>query len=458
MAVSTSDPCSWLTADDEERDAELITIAYARADDLNGYSILSRFPIEQKRALVEYAARENFLSRAMGSMCGMAIGDAVGHVYEFMPAVDTPGPDRFDLSTMSFIGGSNSFGLKRGQWTDDASMGLCMADSLIMKRDFNGSDMRVRFWCWWNRGYNNAFRKDPTRSASVGLGGNISKSLMALTAGRGKTVPPRYDSRTEDAGNGSLMRFTPVAIFFCDADPNKLYEIARLSSYTTHPGIIAAEACSLLAHLIAAALRLPAGTVDAKSFLELETARYLERSGLATKSGWGYDQMIWLTTGRPIHDTERCWRWRETNLDIAGTLKARGSRYNGYPVSAGYFGSYSLDGLALALWSVYHTSGFDEAVVKSVNLLGDADSHGSITGQLAGALYGVNAIHPQFMQWLNDWDDYEFAVRGVMLHQLGGNATRGSPSSLPQGPSLDRTTTSVRAAPPPLDRAFSTPS
>merc|ERR1719446_1326560 len=115
--------------------------------------------------------------------------------------------------------------------------------------------------------------------------------------------------------------------------------------------------------------------------------------------------MKWLVTASPVNDTERCWRWKSDNLDIEGTLRARGRRYNGYPVSAGYFGSYSLDGLAMALWSVYHTTSFDEAVARSVNLLGDADSHGSITGQLAGALYGYDSINPRFLRWLNKWDD-----------------------------------------------------
>merc|ERR1712110_1130325 len=137
------------------------------------------------------------------------------------------------------------------------------------------------------------------------------------------------------------------------------------------------------------------------------------------KSGWGYDQMKWLVTSRPVNGTERCWNWKGEHIGIEETLRARGSRYNGYPVSAGYFGSYSLDGLALALWSVYHTTSFDEAVTRCVNLLGDADSHGSIAAQLAGALYGYTSINAKFKQWLNKWDDHEFALRGLVLAELG---------------------------------------
>jgi len=375
--------------------------------------------LDRKRALVETAAQDIALDKIMGCMVGMAVGDALGHPFEFLPATDEPTTQYFDLNTFEFVNESNVFTLKRGQWTDDAAMGLCMADSLIMKRGFDGSDIRVRFWCWWNRGYNNAFRKDSSRSDSVGLGGNIAKSLSALSYGTSVAeVPPTYEAKTEDAGNGSLMRFAPIPVYYHCAPLEEMHNAARSSSYTTHPGIIAAESCAFLAHLIRRALDLR-GSMGPKDFLDRYTKEYYEVSGLAGKYGWGYDQMRWLVTSCPIKATERCWNWKADSLDIAGTLRARGMRYNGYPVSKGYFGSFCLDGLAMALWSLYHTTSFDEAVTRSVNLLGDADSHGSITGQLAGALYGYGKINTKFVDWLTRWDDYEFAVRGLLLHNLG---------------------------------------
>eukprot|EP00928_Gymnodinium_smaydae_P065524 TRINITY_DN48645_c0_g1_i1.p1 TRINITY_DN48645_c0_g1~~TRINITY_DN48645_c0_g1_i1.p1 ORF type:complete len:517 (-),score=55.22 TRINITY_DN48645_c0_g1_i1:146-1555(-) len=407
---------------DVTTDGKLVSLGRRdREDDLNAYSLFRNVSLSTKRALVEMARHDPRMDSAMGSMCGMAIGDALGHPFEFMPAQNAPTRVYFDLPTFTFHGESNAFGLQRGQWTDDASMGLCIADSLLVRRAFDGGDVRVRFWCWWNRGYNNAFRKDRSRTSSVGLGGNISDSLSALSrVRRGEKVPPTYDVKAEDAGNGSLMRFTPMALFLHESSDADVYHYSRMSSYTTHPGIVAAEACSLLGHLIVRAMRLPVGAPrDARTFLDQATEEYMSTSGLATKSGWGYDQMKWLVTSKPIHDTELCWNWKSRNVDIMGTLRARGASYNGYPVSAGYFGSYALDGLALALWAVYNSSSFDEAVTKSVNLLGDADSHGSIAGQLAGAIYGYSSIHPKFLEWLVAWDDYEFAVRGALLHFLG---------------------------------------
>ena len=101
------------------------------------------------------------------------------------PVVDTVGETNqyFDLATFECHNVSNAFSLEMGQWTDDCAMGLCVGDSLMLRREFDGSDMRLRFFSWWNFGLNNAFRKDLTRDRSVGLGGNISNSIFAIKPG-----------------------------------------------------------------------------------------------------------------------------------------------------------------------------------------------------------------------------------------------------------------------------------
>merc|ERR1712137_84322 len=125
-----------------------------------------------------------------------------------------------------------------------------------------------------------------------------------------------------------------------------------------------------------------------------------------------------LVRSSPARDEELCWNWKGERLELDATLRARGRTYNGYPVTRGYFGAFCMDGLAMALWAVYNTSCFDDAVTRCANLLGDADSHASMTGQLAGALYGYNSINPQFLEWLNEWDDHDFAIRALFLQHL----------------------------------------
>ena len=97
------------------------------------------------------------------------------------------------------------------------------------------------------------------------------------------------------------------------------------------------------------------------------------------------------------------------------TLAARGRTYNGYPNSEGYFGSFCLDGLAIALHAVASTDSFGGAIERCVNFLGDADSTASIAGQIAGALYGWRAIDAPLQRQLVQWDDAEISLRAALL-------------------------------------------
>ena len=105
-------------------------------------------------------------------------------------------------------------------------------------------------------------------------------------------------------------------------------------------------------------------------------------SETAAHSGNGWEALRrLLNSSEPDDSTECNWNWRSPRLPIWRAIKNRGREYNGYPVSAGYFGAYSLDGLAMALHCVYSTTSFDAALVKCVNFNGDADSTGSMVGQ-----------------------------------------------------------------------------
>eukprot|EP00978_Attheya_sp_CCMP212_P048950 scaffold596929_cov55-Attheya_sp.AAC.3 len=108
-----------------------------------------------------------------------------------------------------------------------------------------------------------------------------------------------------------------------------------------------------------------------------------------------------LASSESDESTERCWNWKNLDavteddktqdgttctmaqqqhgLGIEQTLRNRGHKYNGYPVSAAYFGSFSLDAVAMALYCVCNTASFKETVVRCINFLGDADTTGPIT-------------------------------------------------------------------------------
>jgi ADP-ribosyl-[dinitrogen reductase] hydrolase len=60
-------------------------------------------------------------------------------------------------------------------------------------------------------------------------------------------------------------------------------------------------------------------------------------------------------------------------------------------------GGYVVETLEAALWSVWQTRTFQDAVLTAANLGGDSDSVAAVAGQLAGALYGAAAISADWL-------------------------------------------------------------
>jgi len=215
-------------------------------------------PIKEGEKISPFENDERF-DRAMGSFLGMPIGDSLGAPFEFSSV-------RYGIKEMkegfSEINiwtkpSYNRFRLKPGQWTDDASMGLCLADSLLSKEQFDGVDLRVRFHWWWNAGYCNAFGYDDLRSSktSVGLGGNISSSMTEFSY-RKNRGPRTKAGDKNTSGNGSIMRNAAVPLYFSN-DIEAAQKFARKQSRTTHQGDEAAECCRLLTFTVVKLLDSP---------------------------------------------------------------------------------------------------------------------------------------------------------------------------------------------------------
>jgi len=383
--------------------------------------------------------------RAVGALVCQVVGDSVGHPLEFIPATsDLPpykqrasGRESFlhpelDPSTgqVAYTYCLNQFRLKPGQWTDDASMALCVADSLLVCGTYIGGDCRSRFHNWWNHGYNNAFRYDTMRphKNSVGLGGNISKSiddLLPYDGKGGKDIPAVFRPDGEDAGNGSIMRLSPIPIRFSFNETLGM-DVSELHSYGTHPGPDAAQCCRFITFFVTRAIHREkhagyAGKTSMKDFVDTVVMEYLTTCTVTEK-------MRAVLTSQPPSRKEACWNWKAERLEIEETLAARGTKYNGHPVSAGYFGAYCMDGLAMALWSLYRATSATECLVRVVNLCGDADTTGAITGQMLGAFYGYTGLASDPMGQrmianMRQWDPLgEIEIRAVMLYEDGQRA------------------------------------
>ena len=83
--------------------------------------------------------------RFLGAMLALACGDALGTSVEFSA--------RGSFVPLTDIRGGGPFSLKPGYWTDDTSMALCLAESLLQKQGFDAQDQMGRYLNWWKWGY-----------------------------------------------------------------------------------------------------------------------------------------------------------------------------------------------------------------------------------------------------------------------------------------------------------------
>lgn len=281
-------------------------------------------------------ARAAARDRAHGALLGLAAGDAVGTTVEFQR------PGSFPPVT-DMVGGG-PFHLAAGQWTDDTSMALCLAESLLDCRGHDPVDQLRRYVRWWRDGY----------LSSTGRCFDIGTTTRTQLARFERTGEPQdADVDEECASNGSLMRLAPVAIRW-HHEPHAVVEYAAASSRTTHAAARPVDACRVLAAMTAALIRgEPAGTVLAPDF--------------------------WY--GGALHPA-------------IATVARGGWRTKEPPAIRG--SGYSVDALEAALWAVAGADDFRAAILRAVDLGDDADTTGAIAGQLAGARFGASGIPPEW--------------------------------------------------------------
>lgn len=278
------------------------------------------------------------LNRYRGCLLGLAVGDALGTTLEFKP------PGSFKPIT-DMVGGG-PFHLKPGQWTDDTSMALCLAESLIECRGFDLKDQMRRYVRWWQEGYLSS-------TGSCFDIGNTTRAALSNFLRTGNPISGPTDSHS--AGNGSLMRLAPVPMFYA-GNPREAIEKSGESSRTTHGATAAVDACRYFGALIVGALN-------------------------------GEDKETILSD----HYCPSPGYWQEKALAPEIAEIAAGSFKHKKPPQIKGTG-YVVQSLEAALWAFYNSRSFEEGCLKAVNLGDDADTTGAIYGQLAGAFYGANGI------------------------------------------------------------------
>ena len=165
-------------------------------------------------------------------MVGLATGDALGTTLEF----SSPG----SFEPIHDMVGGGPFGLEPGQWTDDTSMSLCLAASLVEKGSFDPVDQLERYTRWYKKGYMSC------TGACFDIGYTTQTALERFQeTGEAYCGPTGLDS----SGNGSIMRLAPVPLFFA-GDAADAARMSGMSSQTTHGSPLAVDACRYLGSLI----------------------------------------------------------------------------------------------------------------------------------------------------------------------------------------------------------------
>jgi ADP-ribosyl-[dinitrogen reductase] hydrolase len=268
--------------------------------------------------------------RAVGALVGLAVGDAVGTTLEFKPKPSHP--------VLTDMVGGGPFGLMAGQWTDDTAMALALGDWLANDPALDPAELASRFVRWYKGG------DFSCTGTCFDIGNTTSQALNRFI----ETGEPLAGSKSSQAaGNGALMRLSPVAIRFWNDRP-KLIEVARLQTATTHGAEECIEASARFAELLAE-------VISGKPLAE-------------------------ALAGEPATRIKGNWRGAHRD-DIRGT-------------------GYVVDCLNAALWAVSRTTSFRSAILLAANLGDDADTTAAVAGQLAGAVYGVSGIPAEWLERL----------------------------------------------------------
>lgn len=294
------------------------------------------------------------VDRALGSLVGLAIGDALGTTFESGPRRDPP-------VKLDMVGGGPHH-LQPGQWTDDTAMALCLAESLIAtKGRMRHRDLMETFGQWMTEGRNSC------TGTAFDIGwttrGSISEYLETDNPITGPTG-------CDGAGNGGIMRLSPAVIANLD-NADVAAKTAVEQSRTTHGAPQCLEAADLMARILHGLIH---GDGSHRRAVSLSAVGYAER------------EIADIAAGR-YRDKPR--------EDIKST---------GYVVHT----------LEAALWSFSRHDSFEGVLTEAINLGGDTDTVGAVAGQIAGAAHGITSIPERWLAELAWRDEIGARVRDLL--------------------------------------------
>jgi ADP-ribosyl-[dinitrogen reductase] hydrolase len=313
------------------------------------------------------AAARGLRERFLGSLVGLAVGDAVAAATQYRR------PGRF--APVGDMLGGGPFDLPRGAWSDDTAMALCLADSLLERNGFDARDQVKRYHRWQSQGYLSA------TGQCVGITAGTARAL-ALAQWRRQPFSGSHDPHAQDPE--ALSRIAPVVMYFFAQEPAAIEQAAESARTTCQVPVVLAACRTLAQALHAALLGRPREVILAQAPAVLAQAAAVAQSGAHHSAGAG------------------------------------GSRHRArHPASAGG-GATAPAALAAAFDCFAVTSSFRDAVLAAANLGGHSDVVGAVCGALAGAHYTASAIPALWRNSLMKQELVEGFADRLLTHALLG--------------------------------------
>ena len=278
----------------------------------------------------------NLQDRARGMLVGLAIGDALGAPVEFLNSDIIAGEMR-KIQKMH-----DTLRFPKGVWTDDTSMALCLADSLLNCGGYDSYDVMDKYVGWYDNGDWSYFNSGYGAGLQTQLALDSYKTNQELTD----------DQKTDSAGNGVIMRLAPAIIATANK-PN--LRLASISARDTHYSVTAEAVAEMFAATLYAAL---SGEDKEHIFAALNADFTLPEYRKV------YEQ------AKPLFN-----RANNPKSDLLKDL-----------------GGYCIDTLTIALWGLKQFDRPFYGMLGVISLGGDTDTNAAVYGQLAGAYYGYNAL------------------------------------------------------------------
>jgi ADP-ribosylglycohydrolase len=275
---------------------------------------------------------------------GVCVGDALGVPVEF----ESREYLKTNPVTKMTLGGVHDQGI--GVWSDDSSLTFCLAETIIEGYDIH--NLANKFIKWKNEGYWTATGEvfdigNTTRQSII----NLRKGIYPTLAGGANEI---------DNGNGSLMRILPLVILLKDLPIEKRFDLVKEVSSITHAHNRSVISCF---YYLEFALQLMEGKDKFEIYenLKISVSNFLNSNEICSNELIHFDRLL--------------------NGNI-----------NELDEDAIQSGGYVIQTLEASIWCLLTSDSYEVSVLKAVNLGGDTDTTGAVTGGLAGLMYGFKSI------------------------------------------------------------------